>query len=290
MIRKIGKLIEINKRKYWTKHVLEHIESEEDEIIKNFVDTLKFLSNRKKWLDDEVATFNIVNEIRDEYLAMGETVNITDYGAGSASANLSKEQMYEGICKKDTISCIYKRTSSPVKWGELLFKIIRNFEPENCLELGTCLGISGAYQISALKLNGHGKFTTIEGSEELAKYADRNLKKLNYNDYSVKTGRFIDVLPNVLSKDSPIDLVFIDGHHDKVATKEYFELLYPYLNDKAIVIFDDINWSSGMQDVWKELYMEGKGITTSFDLYKWGISFIDKNRKETKKHYYKVAI
>jgi predicted O-methyltransferase YrrM len=288
VINKIRALIEIKKRKLGTKFVLQQLESNKDEVIKNFVGTLKFMRISKNWMDDEIASFNKVNEIRDGYLASSETVNITDYGAGSSSSKRTKEQMYEGVSSKVNISDVCRRASSPNKWGELIFKIIRDFKPENCLELGTCLGISGAYQISALKLNGHGKFTTIEGSEELAKYADSNLKKLNYQDYTVHIGRFIDVLPNILSKDHPIDFAFIDGHHDKMATQEYYELIYPFLSKKSIVIFDDINWSNGMKDVWQFIYKEGKGIKISFDLYKWGICVVDKDRKETEKYYYKV--
>jgi len=76
-----------------------------------------------------------------------------------------------------------------------------------------------------------GKFTTIEGSEVLAKCADSNLKKLNYQDYIVHMGRFSDVLPKILSKDQPIDFAFIDGHHDKEATQGYFEFIYPFLTE-----------------------------------------------------------
>lgn len=289
VINKIRALIEIKKRKLGTKSVLQQLESNEDEVIKNFVGTLKFMMTSKNWTDDEIASFNKVNEIRDGYLTSSETVNTTDYGAGSSSSKRTKGQMYEGVSSKVNISDVCRSASSPNKWGELIFRIIRDFKPENCLELGTSLGISGVYQISALKLNGHGKFTTIEGSEELAKYADSNLKKLNYQDYTVHIGRFSDVLPNILSKDHPIDFAFIDGHHDKVATQEYFELIYPFLSKKSILIFDDINWSNGMKDVWQIIYKEGKGIKISFDLYKWGICVVDKDRKATEKYYYKVG-
>lgn len=157
------------------------------------------------------------------------------------------------------------------------------------MELGTCLGISGAYQISALKLNGSGRFTTIEGSEELAKIADSSFKKINYQDYNVHVGRFVDVLQNILSKDTSIDFVFIDGHHDKVATREYYEFIYPFLSKNSIIIFDDINWSIGMKEVWKSIYKDGEGIKISVDLYKWGICFIDKDRTESERYYYKVG-
>jgi hypothetical protein len=50
-----------------------------------------------------------------------------------------------------------------------------------------------------------------------------------------------------------MDMVFIDGHHEKRATIHYFERLSSYLNPGAIVIFDDISWSQDMRDGWMYL-------------------------------------
>ncbi len=290
VVDKIKELYEIKTRKLATKHVLHELESNKDETVRKFTGILEFITANKKWTDDERAFFKIIDNIRAEYLASRETINIIDYGAGSPNSERLKEQMDIGVIGEANISDIYKSASTSNKWGELMFRIIRTFKPKNCLELGTSLGISGAYQISALKLNGDGKLTTIEGSEELAKIAQRNLEKFNYNGFNVRVGRFLDVLPNILSRGNPIDLVFIDGHHDKVATRKYYELIYPFLNKEAIVIFDDINWSNGMKDIWKFIYKEGEGIKVSFDIYKWGICFVDKEWKSDKKYYYKIGI
>ena len=243
----------------------------------------------QKWENDESSILKIIDEIRDGYLASNETIKITDYGSGNPTSRRSNQQMHEGVIKKETVSEVCKRASTKNKWGQLIFKLIRDFKPENCLELGTCLGISGAYQVSALKLNGKGQFITVEGSPEIAKIADNGLKKLNYQGYKVNVGRFFDVLPKILSKNNLIDFVFIDGHHDKIATKKYYEFIYPYLNERSIVIFDDINWSDGMKEVWKIIHEEGEGIKTSFDFYKWGICFIDKNKKESERSFYKIG-
>ncbi len=35
-------------------------------------------------------------------------------------------------------------------WLMVLFHLLREFKPQNCLELGTCLGISAAYEASSL--------------------------------------------------------------------------------------------------------------------------------------------
>lgn len=280
---KVERMVEVQKAKLLLKRLQKHNNID----IRTFAAILKStISNNKCWTEDEQESLGRINEIRNEILSSKETVNIMDYGSASTISKRTKEQMSAGTATTKNIADIGSVSSTGIYWGELIFKIIRNYKPENCLELGTCLGLSGAYQISALKLNGHGKFTTIEGSAELAKHANSNLKKINYKDYVVHNGRFLDVLPTILSDTNKlVDFVFIDGHHDKIATWEYFELIYSATSKKSIFIFDDINWSEGMKDVWQRIYMD-KRISVSFDIGNWGICFIDQgNRLEEKKHY-----
>ena len=46
------------------------------------------------------------------------------------------------------------------------------------MELGTCIGISAAYQAAAIKLNEKGKLITLEGSVERTKIANENFMNL----------------------------------------------------------------------------------------------------------------
>jgi predicted O-methyltransferase YrrM len=66
----------------------------------------------------------------------------------------------------------------------------------------------------------------------------------------VHRGRFAEVLPELLERAAPIDYVFIDGHHDGPATVGYFAQIHPSLRPGALVVFDDIAWSSGMAEAW----------------------------------------
>ena len=45
-------------------------------------------------------------------------------------------------------------------------------------------------------------------------------------------------------------MVFIDGNHSEDATIRYFEESIKYSDQKTILIFDDIHWSSGMEKAW----------------------------------------
>jgi len=48
------------------------------------------------------------------------------------------------------------------------------------------------------------------------------------------------------------------------------------LPDGSIIIVDDINWSSDMQQAWKDL-QENKKIAVTVDLFRLGIVFIKRD-------------
>jgi predicted O-methyltransferase YrrM len=265
--------------------LLNSLINSKDECIKVFSKLLKdSISSGNHWTSEEKAAIGMVNQIREEYLASDETVNITDYGSGSSTSTRTKEEMSSGVKATLKISDSTINASTREFWGEIMFRTVRGYKPNNCLELGTNLGLSAAYQVSALKLNGRGKFSTIEGSAEFANQAELKLKRFQHPDLTIYNGRFIDILPGFLtSQDQALDFVFIDGHHDETATWEYYEMIYPYLDKKAILIFDDISWSDGMKQVWKRIF-DDKRIAVSFDLIKWGVCFIDDSIEE-KQHF-----
>ena len=80
-------------------------------------------------------------------------------------------------------------------------------------------------------------------------------------------------------------MVFIDGNHRYEATLKYFELLKNNLSNNAIVVFDDIHWSSGMRRAWREICTQ-KGIVFSINFFKLGLIIFDpKQSKPTEDHH-----
>ncbi len=166
-----------------------------------------------------------------------------------------------------------RAASKTPRWSLLLFEIVRACRPARCLELGTCLGISAAYQAAALQLNGRGSLLSLEGSEPRARLAQENLSKLALDNATVVTGRFQDVLPEVLEEHAPFDHVFIDGHHQEDATLAYFDQIAPCLSPGAIVVLDDIGWSAGMQRAWQAVRAR-RGVSASIDLFLVGVCVV----------------
>lgn len=171
----------------------------------------------------------------------------------------------------------FARIGKTGDWALLLFKIIRYLAPENCLELGTCLGFSAAYQASALKLNGRGRLITLEGQPSLAEVAKDHLSMLGLKNVEVVTGLFRDTIESTLSRIKPIDYAFIDGHHEETATIEYFEKIYPFLGKDAVLVFDDISWSAGMKRAWEKISRDGR-VCRSLSLFVIGICVIKKDQ------------
>lgn len=233
----------------------------------------KLKTEEKVWIDK-------IESLRKQLKSSTAEISIVDYGAGLPDSNLTGVEMYQGRASTTTVgTCARASTSHYLSF--LLFKLIREFKPLVCLELGTNLGISAAYQATALKLNGGGKIVTLEGAESLALLAKKNFQTLGLDDVVVVIGRFQDTLDKVLDEHGMIDFVYIDGHHDEKETLAYFEKVFPFLSERAVIIFDDIGWSNGMKIAWKAIETD-KRVKISVDLSKFGVCLID-NRIVKKK-------
>jgi predicted O-methyltransferase YrrM len=141
------------------------------------------------------------------------------------------------------------RTGKNQKWGTVLYLIARAFKSSVVIELGTCAGISAIYFSSVPTVT---TLITVEGSVELANIARQSLETCR--NAHVVNALFDEALDSQLpSLESKVDLAFVDGHHEKVATIHYFERLIPLLRSRAVVIFDDVSWSSDMREAWNIL-------------------------------------
>jgi len=200
---------------------------------------------------DEREAETLIDKVRDELTASTETIRMEDFGAGTRGNVLSAESKPN----ERRIREIYKRAAAPPAWGRFMFRLVRALKPYRVLELGTNLGVSALHIAAALDINQkEGSLTTIEGDTTLSKIAREHLVQLGHaNRATVITGRFDDVMPPCLEEHGPFDLVFIDGHHEEVATLRYFEMIRPHLTPGACVAFDDIEPFRPVRRAWKQI-------------------------------------
>jgi predicted O-methyltransferase YrrM len=173
----------------------------------------------------------------------------------SLRERLKKDKSVEPGGENKKISELVPSSRSPA-WCRYLYQLVRHTRPKQCLEFGTCLGISAAYQAAALRANGEGgRLITMEGDKGRAELSQRHLAALGYkaSEVQVALGKFDEILPTVLQELGGLDYVFVDGHHQEEPTIRYLEAIAPKLSATALVLFDDILWTAGMKRAWREI-------------------------------------
>lgn len=219
--------------------------------------------------EKDLKIFAEIEAIREEIKEQKIDISLMDYGAGTPEESRDEQQMYEGVEKKTNS---YDLCSIGLKnnWAQTLYSLVKENKPNNILELGTCCGFSSIYMAKANKSS---NIFTIEGDCNVAQLASQNIKKAGCSNIIQYVGKFQDILLETLNKIGKIDFAFIDGHHDKNATIKYFEQIKPYLDKNAILVFDDISWSKGMNECW-EYIKKDKDIKRYEDLEKIGICYL----------------
>ncbi len=163
-----------------------------------------------------------------------------------------------------------KRISVSRRAGMTLYGLIREFSPRRALELGTGLGVSGAYQALALRHDAcGGRLVALEGAPDLAAIAEETFAELGLGPVEVRVGAFLDTLPDVLAE-ADIDFAYVDGHHEERATLEYFELIVPRAPN-AVLVFDDIGWSEGMECAWRRIVADER-IAVAAGVGRFGVA------------------
>lgn len=207
--------------------------------------------------------FEKIEHLRNELLHQHNTIEISDFGAGS--------KIYK--TNKRSISNIAQTSVKSKKYCELLYRISEWHKPDNVLELGTSLGISTAYLSLASK-----NVITIEGCKNIAEIANQNFKKLQIKNIQLINNQFDYCLNIELEKiKNQKNLYYIDGNHKKNATIKYFETILQYATEIDILILDDIHWSIEMEEAWKYI-CQHKNITITIDLFWLGIVFLHKTQ------------
>lgn len=211
-----------------------------------------------------------IQRLRDELSLSSARVEHRDFGAGVPGDLISEADAQQGVMRSFVVSELAEHTSKDSPWSDLIFSLVRTLRPQACLELGTCIGFSAAYQAGAMVLNGQGRIVTLEGGENFAKFADEHLRSLGLDNYKIVVGRFEDTLGGVLQDDGPFDFMFNDGHHDGEAMLAYFERVLPYFREDGVMLIDDILAYESMQAGWKRLVADER-VSLSIDFGHMGL-------------------
>jgi predicted O-methyltransferase YrrM len=217
--------------------------------------------------------YAILKKYRNSLLANNNTIEVTDFGAGSK------------VFKSNTrvISKIAKTAGISPKRAELLFRITNYLQPDTILEIGTSLGLAtAALSLGSRSVGIKAKIITLEGCPETAKQAQLQFQKFNFNTIRSEITEFSTYLQNCTLNTEHFSLIYFDGNHSKKATLDYFELLLPTITNETVWIFDDIHWSPEMEEAW-EIIKKHPKVTVTIDTFQWGLVFF--RREQPKEHF-----
>lgn len=167
-----------------------------------------------------------------------------------------------------TLGEVTRRASVPRRWAPLLFHLVQALHAHRCLEIGTGVGVSGAYLAAAMQPAG-GRLVSLEGHADRAEVAQDSWRRLGLDGAEVVVGRFHRTLPGVLAGPA-YDLVFVDGHHDGRATLGYVDQIRRAAVPGTLLVLDDIDWSRDMRRAWSSLCARLTASVTS-DLGRMGL-------------------
>jgi predicted O-methyltransferase YrrM len=160
--------------------------------------------------------------------------------------------------------------SIPPIWGRVLMRLVRELAPRSLLELGTGLGLSGAYQGAAMELASAGQLVTLD-VHEAGRIAERGYAELGLAKRIEHVPGYIDqTLPEVLERHRPVDFAFLDAEHTEAATTRHFDLVLPHLADGAVVVLDDTNQTEEMRRAWRTV-IANQRVTLALPLRRVGI-------------------
>jgi predicted O-methyltransferase YrrM len=200
-----------------------------------------------------------VEAIRTSLLENKTHIEMADLGAGSHRHN-----------GNTTIAQVAKVSLSSVRLSNLYERICHYNDSKYIVELGTAMGINTLY----LANNNSKKVFTFEGSQSLINIALTHFELFDKQNIKLIEGNIDKTLPQFLQATDKINFVLMDANHRYEPTIRYFNQLVRRLNEKSIVVIDDIHWSEEMEKAWKELHKH-ELVYGSIDLYRCGILFFD---------------
>ncbi|MEP6595437.1 MAG: class I SAM-dependent methyltransferase [Ginsengibacter sp.] len=221
---------------------------------------INVLQDKKKY-----DCYQTIEKLRAELLQNNTLIDIEDHGAGS-SVILSNKRIVKDIAWSSLKN---------KNFAQLIYRIVKYYKPVTIIELGTSFGITSSYMACG---NPQSTVYTLEGEENIALIAQSNFKKLGLKNIQLIKGDFNEGLPSLLQKINNVDLVFVDGHHLKTPTLQYFNWLLQKSSEQSVFIFDDIHWSAEMEEAWKQI-QQHPTATLTIDLFFIGIVFFNKDLK-----------
>lgn len=203
--------------------------------------------------------FGEIEHLRGRLRKSKELIDVADFGAGSRVHRSSKRQIGE----------IARTVLQPSSHAHALGLLAKHANAEHILELGTSFGITTAHLSALIPAC---RVYTIEGSESIARVAEKTWNELGLDSIDLTVGSFAEKLSGVLKRMPSVDFVIIDGDHRGEACLEYLNQILPYTSERSVIVLDDIYWSPSMTEAWQKCVMDSR-FTLTLDFFDFGVLY-----------------
>lgn len=136
-------------------------------------------------------------------------------------------------------------------FAKLCYVACRLVQPENAVETGVAHGVSTAFILEALRVNGRGRLYSIDlpplrGNE--AESVGAAVPEALRDRWELLTGATRLVLPRLVRRLDGIGVFVHDSLHTHRTMRMEFETVWPHLSADAVVIADDIEGNEAFAD------------------------------------------
>ncbi len=190
---------------------------------------------------------------------------------------LGQQPLWEGYASRNIAGQMrlpdVVRTAAAV--GNVYAWLVRKLQPRLIVEFGTAFGVSGMYFLAGIESNQKGQLLTFEPNEVWRKIAIRNLAHIS-DRFQSFAGTFENHIDKALQRGQRIDLAFIDAIHTSEFVLPQLEIVIAHSSDRAIIILDDINFSSNMKSCWTRVSQDARFMSCATLGERVGILELDK--------------
>jgi len=200
-----------------------------------------------------------VEALREKLLQDTRSLQVTDLGAGTRT----------GKQRTRRVSRLARTSAKPLKYGQLLFRLVNYFQPHTILDLGTSLGITTSYLAEARR---QAQLYTFEGCPATARLAQEHFKHLGHQQIKLVVGNLDETLEPQLEQLPQVDFVFFDGNHRYEPTMRYFNACLVKHHAHSVFVVDDLYWSAEMKCAWEQIKKHPQ-VRQTVDMFYLGLVF-----------------
>ena len=204
--------------------------------------------------------FKELEKLRNNLLVNHTLIEVDELGSGSIELKKNKRSLRE----------IAQTSLAQKRYCELYLRIVQYLKAKKIVELGTSLGLTSLY----LSECPGARLITFEGSHSTANIALTNFEYFDKQNIKLIEGNLNNTLPDFLQETEKINFVLMDENHRYEPTLKYFNLLMKRVNEKSIIVVDDIHRSLEMEKAW-EWIKQNKLVYGTIDLFQCGIVFFE---------------